>query len=72
MGRASTTESFAEMNNGGFLALVLDDDEVPAGSVVWYRADEDDPVTVLGPDASALVVTLVGPDADDSDDSADD
>jgi hypothetical protein len=58
LGHASTTESFAEMNNRGFLAVVRDGGSFPAGTVLWLdgpRYDKDEPF-VLAPDVSALQI----------------
>jgi hypothetical protein len=49
LGHASTTESFAEMNNRGFLAVVKGGGSYPEGTVLWLdgpRYDKDEPFIV--------------------------
>ena len=70
MGNATTLENFAEMNNEGFLAIVLSG-EGKHGSVVWYSEDEDE-IRVVADSVDALEVELVTDDDDASADDADD
>lgn len=66
MGNATTLENFAEMNNDGFLAIVLGGDGKP-GSVIWYNQDDDE-VRVVADSVAELEVELAEGDSDDGDD----
>lgn len=59
MGNASTLESFQEMNNQGFLAFVVKDDELEPGTIIWYRQDaEEESLLPLAPSISNLKIKL--------------
>ena len=58
LGHASTTESFAEMNNRGFLAVVKGGGSFPEGTVLWLdgpRYDKDEPF-IVAPHVDALKI----------------
>jgi hypothetical protein len=59
LGHASTTESFAEMNNRGFLAVVREGGSFPEGTVLWLdgpRYHKDEPF-IAAPHVDALKIT---------------
>lgn len=68
LGNATTLENFAEMNNEGFLALVIGGDGKP-GSVVWYNQDDDE-VRVVADSVDDLEIEIA--DSNGGDDSEDD
>ena len=58
VGHASTTESFAEPSNRGFLAIVRDGGSFPAGTVLWLDgpSSENDEPFVVAADVTALQI----------------
>ncbi|MDZ4083969.1 MAG: hypothetical protein U1E10_13580 [Bdellovibrionales bacterium] len=59
MGNADTLESFQEMNNEGFLAYVIKDDELEPGTIIWYRQDaEEESLHKLAPSISSFKLNL--------------
>jgi hypothetical protein len=59
MGDAETIESFQEMNNDGFLAFVVKDQEFETGTIIWYRQDdEDQSLHVAAPSVAGLKIRL--------------
>jgi len=59
LGNPATLESFAEMSNDGFLALVTEGEH--KGAVIWYYDDE---TTVVADSLDELTVELAGSDSE--------
>lgn len=59
MGNADILESFQEMNNEGFLAYVIKDEELEPGTIIWYRQDaEEESIHKLAPSISSFKLKL--------------
>jgi hypothetical protein len=59
MGNAETLESFQEMNNEGFLAYVVKDEELEPGTIIWYQPEaEEESLYKLAPSIKQLNLSL--------------
>jgi hypothetical protein len=67
LGMSASMESFAEMNNDGFLALVLEGEQ--KGLILRYNQDEDDLLKVAGSIDELEVGEGEDGDGDESDDN---